>query len=65
MRFTAASLKPLFKLNGELTQCPVSRGVFHAFSTLPHTLEFLQEVVDEVSVRCPSRLTSSTFNLLP
>ncbi|KAJ7349828.1 FAD-binding domain-containing protein [Mycena albidolilacea] len=25
------------------------RGVFHAFSTLPHTPEFLQDVVDEVS----------------
>ncbi|KAJ7671238.1 FAD-binding domain-containing protein [Mycena polygramma] len=25
------------------------RGVFHAFSTLPHTPEFLQDVVDEVA----------------
>ncbi|KAJ7167485.1 FAD-binding domain-containing protein [Mycena filopes] len=25
------------------------RGVFHAFSTLPHTPEFLQDVVDEVT----------------
>ncbi|KAJ7124360.1 FAD-binding domain-containing protein [Mycena epipterygia] len=25
------------------------RGVFHAFSTLPHTPEFLQDVVDEIS----------------
>ncbi|KAJ6577762.1 FAD-binding domain-containing protein [Mycena capillaripes] len=25
------------------------RGVFHAFSTLPHTPEFLQDVVDELS----------------
>ncbi|KAJ7044644.1 FAD-binding domain-containing protein [Mycena alexandri] len=42
---------PITFLNWSGTDGGVSnlRGVFHAFSTLPHTPEFLQDVADEVS----------------
>ncbi|KAJ6470934.1 FAD-binding domain-containing protein [Mycena sanguinolenta] len=42
---------PISFLNWSGTDGGVSslRGVFHAFSTLPHTPEFLQDVVDELT----------------